>query len=68
MKIILLVTWIVSGQPPSNYQVTFDTWEKCDAARNEVLLDRDRMLKGMGGMIMGPGTHLPVVSAVCAAQ
>jgi hypothetical protein len=68
MKIVLLVTWIVSGQPPSSYQVEFDSWEKCEAARDAVLRDRDRMTKNIGAMIMGPGTHYPVVSVVCAAK
>jgi hypothetical protein len=71
MKVVLLVTWIVSLQPPSSYQVTFDSWEKCEAAKNAVLDDRARVLKqgwGGTGYIMGPGIHLPVVSAVCAAQ
>jgi hypothetical protein len=68
MKIILLVTWIVGNQTPSSHQVEFDNWEKCPAAQNSVFQDRDRMLKTMGSMIMGPGIHLPVVSAVCAAK
>jgi hypothetical protein len=68
MKIVLLVTWIVSGQPPSSYQVEFGSWEKCDAARDAVLRDRDQMVKSIGAMMMGPGTHYPVVSVVCVEK
>ena len=46
-KIVLLVTSIVSGQPPSSYQVNFDSCEKCNAARDAVLGDRYRVVKGM---------------------
>ena len=53
MKIVLLVTWIVSGQLPSSYQGTFDSWEKCDAAKEAVLRDRDRVRELMGSVPLG---------------
>jgi hypothetical protein len=65
MKIVLLVTWLVSGQPPSSYQVTFDSWEKCNAAKEAVLRDRDRVREQMGLLPLGVFAS---VSAVCAAQ
>jgi hypothetical protein len=40
---VLLVTWIVSGQPPSSYQTTFNSAEACEAARNAVLTDGRRL-------------------------
>jgi len=76
---VLLVTWIVSGQPPSSYQATFNSAEACEAARNAVLAEGQRLkneyyqnaLTGMGGdqrkaarISMGA----PTVTAVCAAQ
>jgi len=42
-KTVLLVTWIVFGQPPSSYQVTFDSAEACDKAREAVLSDGMRL-------------------------
>ena len=40
---VLLVTWFVSGQPPSSYQTTFNSAEACEAARNAVLADGRRL-------------------------
>jgi hypothetical protein len=40
---ILLVTWIVSGQPPSSHQATFTSAEACNAARDAVLADGRRL-------------------------
>jgi len=40
---VLLVTWIVSGQPPSSYQTTFNSAEACELARNAVLADGQRL-------------------------
>jgi len=65
MRVVLLVTWIVSGQPTSSYQVTFDNWDKCNAARDAVLQDRDRVREQMG--LLPLGTFVSV-SAVCAAE
>jgi hypothetical protein len=68
MKVILLVTWIVAGQSSaqaSSYQVEFDSWDKCTAARDALLRDRERITKGMSMMPLG--AQAPAVSAVCAA-
>src|SRR5258708_14939563 len=37
MRAILLVTWLIVGQPPNSYQVVFNSMEACTAARNAVL-------------------------------
>ena len=37
---LLLVTWLMHDQPPSNYQVTFSSFEACEAARLKVIDDR----------------------------
>jgi hypothetical protein len=69
MKVILLVTWIVTGQTAaqaSSYQVEFDSWDKCIIARDAILSDRERILKGVGMMPLG--AQAPAVSAVCATQ
>jgi hypothetical protein len=43
MQAILLVTWIISGQPPSSYQTQFTTMEACEAARAAVLQEASRL-------------------------
>lgn len=68
MKIVLLVTWIVSGQAPSSYQVEFDSWQKCEAARQALLKDRERINESIGAVIAGPGVFRPMVSVVCVTK
>jgi hypothetical protein len=41
MKALLLVTWIVTGQPPNSYQTSFDTMDLCLAARATVVVESD---------------------------
>lgn len=75
---VLLVTWIVSGQPPSSYQTTFNSAEACEAARNAVLADGQRLkaeyeqkaLIAAGDQEGAAALSLlaPRVTAVCAAQ
>jgi hypothetical protein len=43
MKALLLVTWIVTGQPPNSYQTPFDTMDLCLAARATVVVEADRL-------------------------
>jgi hypothetical protein len=43
MKTVLLVTWIVYGQPPSSYQTLFTSMEACQAARAAVVAEADRL-------------------------
>jgi hypothetical protein len=43
MKAILLVTWIVSGQPPNSYQSPFGSMEGCQAARTAVIAEGSRL-------------------------
>jgi len=75
-KVLLLVTWLVQDQPPSNYQATFDSMEACLQAQAEVIADGDRMKQGVidhnnwlakNSTAYNPGIP-PEVSAVCAAQ
>ncbi len=44
MKIVLLVTWIVSGAQPNSYQVVFNSEEACKAARSALFAERDRIM------------------------
>jgi hypothetical protein len=43
MKAILLVTWVVSGQPPNSYQTPFGSMEGCQAARAAVNAEGSRL-------------------------
>jgi hypothetical protein len=78
---ILMVTWLVSGQPPYSYQVAFISEEACVAAREAVLLDGRRVkaehdqvqIDAAKASEVDPALFLaskqsPDVSAVCAAQ
>jgi len=72
-KVLLLVTWIVSGQPPNSYQVTLDSMDACLTARASILADAANLAaqsqKPPAGLPAGsfynPGAP-PMVSAVCA--
>jgi hypothetical protein len=79
MKFVLLVTWLVSGQPPNSYQVSFSSAEACEAARQGVLADGRRVKAehdqvqiakalGQDPAIFLAGNRSPNVTAVCAAQ
>jgi hypothetical protein len=77
---ILMVTWLIPGQLPQSYQVTFFSKEACVAARNAVLAD-DRRVKTEHDQVqinaakaseVDPSLFLaskqsPDVSVVCAA-
>ena len=70
MTFVLLVTWIVSGQPPNSYQALFDSAEACEAARNAVLAEGRRLRAesekfGTIGKLQALGTQ---VTAICAAN
>ena len=76
---VLLVTWLVSGQPPSSYQTTFNSAEACEAARNAVLTDGRRLeaefeqkaFVAAGGSKADAAAlsmQAPAVTVVCAAQ
>ena len=41
--VVLLVTWLIAGQPPHSYQTTFSTPAACKAARAQVLADARRI-------------------------
>jgi hypothetical protein len=75
---VLLVTWIVSGQPPSSYQTTFSSAATCEVARNAVLADGQRLkaeFEQKALVATGDRQHAalisigaPAVTAVCVAQ
>ncbi len=79
---LLLVTWLVHNQPPSNYQVPFTSMEVCEAARLQVIKDAERMRQEMLERLTQQGQQFslppelpgvtmqtaPTVSAVCVAQ
>ncbi|MCZ6466247.1 MAG: hypothetical protein O6829_03100 [Alphaproteobacteria bacterium] len=78
MKTILLVTWMVWGQPPSSYQALFDSMDSCHVAGAAILQDLERIKAqrdqetarilrqpGIAGYNPGPA---PAVSAVCVSQ
>jgi hypothetical protein len=78
---MLLVTSLVSGQPPSSYQVSFNSAEACNAARDTVLADGRRVraefdevqinaarAAGEDPAIFLAGNRSPNVTAVCVAQ
>jgi hypothetical protein len=75
---LLLVTWIVSHQvPPSGYQATFNSAEACEAARNAVLAEGQRLKAEyeQKAVIAAGGQRgaallsmaAPKVTAICAA-
>jgi hypothetical protein len=78
---ILLVTWLIPGQPPNNYHVMFYSEEACAAARDAVLADGRRVksehdqvqidaakASGVDPALFLASTRSPDVTAVCAAQ
>jgi hypothetical protein len=40
---LLLVTWLAYDQPPSHYQVPFNSNEACEAARQQLIKDAERI-------------------------
>jgi hypothetical protein len=77
---ILMVTWLILGQPPQSYQVKFLSEEACVAARDAVLADGRRVraeydriqIDAAKASEVDPSLFMaskqsPDVSAVCAA-
>ena len=76
---LLLVTWLMPEQPPSNYQVAFNSSELCEAARLKVLSEAQRVRQDKIDQAVRSGVdqftaarvlmlNAPSVSAVCVAQ
>jgi hypothetical protein len=65
MNGMLLVTWLVPQQPPSNYQVEFSTQGLCLQAAAQVQADAQRIevFARANAPIL-----FPIVSAVCVLQ
>jgi hypothetical protein len=53
---LLLVTWIVSGQALSSYQVQFSSAEACEAARMALIGDAERV---SNQLLLPHGTPAP---------
>jgi hypothetical protein len=78
MKVLLLVTCIVHGYPPSSYQASFMSLETCGIARAEVLKEAARLKAEQDAFIallhrvMPYELHYPPpapqVTAVCVVQ
>jgi hypothetical protein len=76
---ILMVTWFTSNRPPNSYQVAFSSANACEAAKQQVMADAERLKQTKieqarqlpnFGVEMGTvaGLSAATVSAVCAAQ
>jgi hypothetical protein len=78
---LLLVTWFVQGQPPASYQAQFSSLDTCEAAKEAVFKDADRLRRqvlaesifkgkalGIPENVASAGAILPTVTAACAAQ
>jgi hypothetical protein len=74
---VLLVTWFAYGQPPSNYQTTFDSERACGLAKFAVLQEADRMADEVRtavaaaakrGEIVPASASPPKVSVVCTPK
>ena len=81
---LLLVTWLASNQPPSHYQVQFSSNETCEAARQQLIKDAERIGQAMierataqdrqigsgnkTSLLMAAMANTPYVSAVCVAE
>ena len=63
---ILLVTWLLAGQPPHSYQVRFETPAACEAARARVAREPDRVAGSMIGQGYQPAAIS--ISAICVAE
>jgi hypothetical protein len=77
---LLLVTWLSSAQPPSHYEVEFSAHEACEAARQQLIKDAERIRQSMiegaaqdrqigsnnkTALLMTAISTAPYVSAVC---
>jgi hypothetical protein len=78
---ILMVTWLIPGQPPHSYNVMFYSEEACVTARDAVFADGRRIKAehdqvqidaakaiGTDAALFLASKQSPDVSAVCAAQ
>jgi hypothetical protein len=81
---LLLVTWLAYDQPPSHYQVPFNSNEACEAAQQQLIKDAERIRQAMidrataqdrqigsnnkTSLLMAAIANAPYVSAVCVAE
>jgi hypothetical protein len=66
MKVLLLVTWIVSGAQSNSYQVAFSSKETCEAARAGLFAERERVMRDFANRTQT--TPVVAVSAICTTQ
>jgi hypothetical protein len=68
---ILLVTWFVYGQQPSNYQVQFDSVDACQTARHALLEEAEQMRENRAAKLNASEPApppAPMVSAICTPK
>jgi hypothetical protein len=71
MKALLLITWISFQTPASFYQIEFDSMEKCEKARDKIVLRGDRDITDSQRLFLNSKpTQIPNIlpsfmSAVC---
>ena len=69
---LLLVTWFASNQTPSHYQVQFSSNETCEAARQQLIKDAERIRQTMNERAtaqdrqLGSGSKTSLVMAAIA--
>ena len=79
--VMLLVTWIVQGQPPNSYQAAFGSIAACENGKAQLFADAARMRQTMlqeaivRGRSMGIPDNLtsagfvaPALTAICVSQ
>jgi hypothetical protein len=66
ITVIMLVTWVMAGQPAQSYQVNLPTVAACEVAKTKILEDADRMARQI--RTRPRNDAIPVVSVVCTNQ
>lgn len=69
---VLLVTWLTVNQPPTSYQTTFSDSASCEAARQQLIAEGERLRHESDEYYakihaLFPGIP-PKVVAICARQ
>lgn len=54
--VFLFVTWFAVGEPPSNYQIKFNSIETCNAARTALLAERPNLAAQATSPLVGWAT------------